>query len=122
MLLFGATAQAEEQTYTVPLEDSSPTDSDADSDPDDTDVRNKGHRMPPRPIFCVISENEGVTISTVSVEDIDTFELYNQSGACLGSFTDADSFVTALFSIDASTVELRFATANHIYYGYLTLN
>lgn len=118
MLLLGAAAQASEQTYTVPLEESSPT----DTDPDYVDVRDKGHRMPPRPIICVISENEAVTISTVNVEDIDTFELYNQSGTCLGRFTEADSFVTGLFSINASTVEIRFVTANHTYYGYLTLN
>lgn len=118
MLLLGVTAQAAEQTYTVPLEESSPT----DSDPDDSDIRNKGHRMAPRPIFCVISENEGVTISTISVADINTFELYNPNGVCIGSFPDVDSFVTALFSSNVSTVELRFVTANHIYYGYLTLN
>ncbi|MDE5877059.1 MAG: hypothetical protein K2H47_06150 [Muribaculaceae bacterium] len=80
----------------------------------------KGDRLPSRPIECYLSLTEGVVIPTVDIPEIISYEIYDLSEACIGIFSEADDFVSFLFS-QSGSFEVRFTTDEYIFVGYITL-
>lgn len=77
------------------------------------------HRMPSRHITCTITPSE-VKISEVDTDDIYLFEIYDESGICVGAFSDAESFTDFFFS-RSGAFEVRFHTSQHVFRGYTSL-
>ena len=89
---------------------------------DDTcymDYPARRHRMPSRHVTCTITQSE-VKISEVAPDDIYLFEIYDESGICVGAFSDAESFTDFFFS-RTGTSEVRFHTSQHVFRGYTSL-
>ena len=79
----------------------------------------KGHRLPSRKLGCYINRQGLVEISTVDVEEVIFFEIYDINGNCLGSFGDSESFTELLFSLD-EPLEIRFITTAVMLRGYIS--
>lgn len=77
------------------------------------------HRMPSRHVTCTITPSE-VKISEVDTDDIYLFEIYDESGICVGAFSDSESFTDFFFS-RSGTSEVRFHTSQHVFRGYTSL-
>lgn len=73
------------------------------------------HRRPD-PFQCTISKDEGVKIPSVTVEDIERYEIYGPDGGCLGTFTEQEEFITSLFSRNG-VFEVRFYMADFVLIG-----
>ncbi|MDE5795615.1 MAG: hypothetical protein K2H75_00745 [Muribaculaceae bacterium] len=80
----------------------------------------KHHRLPSRSIEGTISTTEGVIIPGVNSSDLLSYELYDESGVCIAMFSEADDFISFLFS-QSGSFEIRFTTKNYIYVGYMVL-
>lgn len=89
------------------------------NDPEYKDKPSKGHRLPSRKLECYINRQGLVEISTVDVEEILSFEIYDINGKCLGSFGDPESFTELLFSLD-EPLEIRFITAGVMLRGCIS--
>ena len=74
-----------------------------------------GQRSKERPITGEITTS-GVNISGIEISDIISFEIYDQSGTCLGIYSDEMDFVNALFSLSGE-FEIVFVTNDDIYVG-----
>lgn len=77
------------------------------------------HRRP-TPFQCTISRNEGVKISSITAEEIERYEIYDTSGACLGIFSDQDQFISSLFS-RSGVFEVRFYTNDYLFIGKIEI-
>ncbi len=77
-------------------------------------------RLPSRSIECTISTTDGVIIPGVDTSDILSYEIYDVEGICIGIFSDADDFVSYLFSQNGS-FEVRFTTDEYIFLGYIDI-
>lgn len=89
-------------------------------DPGIPEPADKGRRTPPRPVECTIARTTGVSIQNVAPEDILLFEIYDESGICVGAFSDAESFTDFFFSRPGA-FEVRFHTSQHVFRGYTSL-
>lgn len=83
------------------------------------DYPTRRHRMPSRHVTCTITPSE-VKISEVDTDDIYFFEIYDESGICVGAFSDAESFTDFFFSRSGAS-EVRFHTSQHVFRGYTSL-
>lgn len=64
---------------------------------DKKDPGNEGHRIPPVPVSCAISKNDGVKISSLS-EEIISYEIWDASSKiCIASLTEESEFIDYLF-------------------------
>lgn len=106
-----------ESPYTVILTKASDNDQPNLPHPNDDP---RGNRIPPRPINCSISPDNGIDISSISLTEITSFELYDMNGDCIGIFIDPNDFISCLFSQN-SDIELRFHIDNYILHGYLSI-
>lgn len=88
--------------------------------PDKTNEPDHGNRIPPRPIQCIISENEDLYISSVEISEILYFEIYDSAGLCLATFTNQEDFRTFIFA-NSGDRELRFITNDFILIGHISL-
>lgn len=89
---------------------------------DENDIKNseKGHRVPPRPIFCHISQSEGVQIADVNNSDIQSFEVYDENGEFINSFVDETEFISHLFAY-TGIIEIRIRLSEYYLSGYTSL-
>lgn len=101
-----------ESTLTIVLQQES-------SDNDD-EKSEKGHRVPPRPIFCHISQSEGVEIADVNNSDIQSFEVYDENGEFINGFIEESEFVSFIFSYTGN-IELRILLRDYDLRGYTSL-
>lgn len=74
------------------------------TDDDEQDDRN------PLPLEIIISKTDGVKIPGVNNSDILFYEIYDVNNACLGTFTEANDFINALFAQQGS-LEIRIILA-----------
>lgn len=86
----------------------------------DIDDKNKGRRIPPRPIYCVINVENGVNITGMDDSPIIVFEIYDCYGSCIASFNEERDFVETLFNLTGD-LEVRFHTDGHLLRGFVTL-
>lgn len=54
-------------------------------------------RLPSAPVYCTITP-QGITLSQVEINDVLTFEAFDNQGNCVSSFTTEPDFVSFLFS------------------------
>lgn len=107
-----------ESPYTVILTKASDNDQPNLPHPNDDP---RGNRIPPRPINCSISPDNGIDITSISLTEITSFELYDMNGDCIGIFIDPNDFIHSLFSLHCQ-VEIRFRTNEYILHGYVSLD
>lgn len=101
-----------ESTLTIVLQQES-------SDNDD-EKSEKGHRVPPRPIFCHISQSEGVQIADVNNSDIQSFEVYDENGQFINSFVDETEFISFIFMY-TGIIEIKIKLSEYYLCGYIPL-
>ncbi len=80
-----------------------------------------GERSLSGQLMCTISEEDGVSISSVDTEDIVSFEISSaETNQVLASFTAVDDFVDYLFTNPGEYL-VTFTTDDYIYSGYIEL-
>ena len=92
----------------------------SESGTENDDYFRQYRRLPSRHIDCTISTTEGVIIPGVNSSDLLSYAIYDESGVCMVIFSEADDFVSFLFS-QSGSFEIRFATEDYIYAGYVIL-
>lgn len=102
---------AQDEVYSMTLIQVSQTDDDSYH----IDDSSYGHRIPPCPIRCEISEN-GVIIFGVNTSDIILFEIYSMDGVCVDTFVNEGDFVSTFLELNGE-YEVRFITIDYIYQG-----
>lgn len=112
LLPLGIKAGTIESTLTIVLQQES-------SDNDD-EKSEKGHRVPPRPIFCHISQSEGVQIADVNNSDIQSFEVYDENGEYINGFMEESEFVSFIFSYTGN-IDLRIQLSDYNLRGCISL-
>ncbi len=88
-------------------------------DPEHYDELNNGHRLPTRPIPCIIGEN-GVTLQMDCEPEITSYDIYDVDGVLIASFGDEDGFIQTLFSLTGEYT-VAFATSEYVYTGYVNI-
>lgn len=78
-----------------------------------------GHRTPPMPIPCTVSEAEGIT-AAIDEADIIAYEIWDAEGAaCVASYVEGADAATHLLSTPGE-YQLRIVTSEYSYIGYIT--
>lgn len=67
------------------------------------DISNKGHRVPARPINCVINRNGVFINASIDKENIISYELWTISEVCVGSFIEESDFIQYLYNEELGT-------------------
>ncbi len=79
----------------------------------------KGHRTPPMPIPCTVSEAEGIT-AAINEADIIAYEIWDAEGSvCEASYVEGADAATHLLSTPGE-YQLRIVTSEYSYIGYIT--
>lgn len=89
----------------------------SEQNPDEN--KNNHHRMPPRPILCSLSIEDGVTFCDGSNPDIISYEIQDADGKPVAVFSDGADFVQTLFSLTGQ-FKVRFHSDEYVYYGYVS--
>lgn len=84
---------------------------------DSWDPEVEGHRVPSRPIPCVITQ-DGIKIEGVETSEICLIEVIHTSDEKVFTFNTESEFIKFLFSTD-SEIEVHFHTSNYVFIGYL---
>lgn len=85
-------------------------------DPYPVDYPPLGSRIPPHPIYCNISKDNGVEISTIDCE-INSYEVWDIDGNyCIASFSEETEFVEFVFSM-TSNFTIRIITDEFYLFG-----
>lgn len=66
--------------------------------------------------MCVISEN-GITIEGSESSEFTLYEVYDEDGACLASYSSERDFTAFIFQTE-SIVEIRLYTDRFVYSGW----
>lgn len=90
------------------------------SDPNHHDNPLRHHRIPSRPLLCIISIEDGMDIPSFDKDNLLIFEIYDSAGICCGTFSSEDDFTEQLFSL-SGFYEIRFITTDYIFKGYLEI-
>lgn len=78
-----------------------------------------GHRTPPMPIPCTVSEAEGIT-AAIGEADIIAYEIWDAEGSvCEASYVEGADAATHLLSTPGE-YQLRIVTSEYSYIGYIT--
>ena len=78
-----------------------------------------GHRTPPMPIPCTVSEAEGIT-AAINEADILAYEIWDaEGGACVASYVEGADAATHLLSTPGE-YQLRIVTSEYSYIGYVS--
>lgn len=81
---------------------------------------NGGRRTPSIPIFCTLSEVEGITVD-IDEADILAYEIWDAEGsACVASFVEGSDAATHLLSTPGE-YQLRIITNDYVYFGTISL-
>lgn len=78
------------------------------------------HRSQPVMITCIITPEE-ITVSGLSSDDINLFEVYNLDGKCIGSFTNKSDFLQFVFQT-SDNIEILLYTDDYVLSGILNIN
>lgn len=78
----------------------------------------KQKRIPSKRLFGTISLANGIEIPGINIEDFHSFEIYDENDGCLGTFSDPEDFVQAIFLYNES-LKIRLLTADFVLAGYL---
>jgi len=103
------------RTYSIQLDKYCNSEFNDDIDPDVT-----GHRAPARPIFGTISQDTGINIPNIELEEIVSYEIYDENQNCIASFPDETDFITYLFSCSGE-IEIRLNLTDYSLVGFLIL-
>lgn len=79
----------------------------------------KGRRMPGRPLFSIISEEDGLCIPSVNNDDILLYEVADTEGNTLVEFTDEYEFVTYVLSLNQDC-EIIIHLDDYILVGFIS--
>lgn len=84
---------------------------------------NKGHRMPPAPVFCTIDIEEGtVTSTSPRLDNIDSYEVWSAEGEiCLASSSTAEEFTATLSTLASGDYTIRLICPDYYYTGIVIL-
>lgn len=78
-----------------------------------------GRRTPSIPIFCTVSEVEGITVD-IDEADILAYEIWDAEGsACVASYVEGSDAATHLLATPGE-YQLRIVTSEYSYIGYIT--
>lgn len=105
------------QSVQIPLYKSSDT-SNHDRKPDES--RNVRHRIPSRPILCLISVEDGVTFDDGSNPDIISYEIKDADNNPVAVTGDEADFIQTLFSLTGEYV-IQLRTDECVYYGSICI-
>ncbi len=83
------------------------------------DLSPVGNRMPPRLLPILISQ-EGLSIPDVNNDEIILYEVIDQYGTYLATFTTEAEFISFIFMNEGS-IEIRIYLDEYILQGYLSL-
>ncbi len=80
-----------------------------------------GNRLPARRVMCTIGD-DGVRIDGyIAEDDILSYEVWDASGeVCVASFADERDFINGL-KLMYGDYQVRFAVADYLFIGYITL-
>ena len=88
---------------------------------DNNDKTNIGHRIPQRPVNCSIDFDAKTVYTAPMVEDIESYEIWNEARTILlGSYADDSDFVEAL-SATTEPVAIVLTTSTTRYVGYYSM-
>lgn len=78
-----------------------------------------GHRLPPKPIMAIIDFDSNEIIISQSVEEIETYEIWNENqSALLYSGTDEFDFIQTVANLSGEPITLIMTTSNYSLIGY----
>lgn len=77
------------------------------------------HRIPPRPIMCTITP-DGVSIPSISTDDILSYDVYSPEGDSIVSFSEEQDFITFIYG-NVGTYEIRIHITGYVFHGYVNL-
>lgn len=109
LLLSGVALAEKSKTKTVPVKKEKHEETELPPD-------SWSKRMPSAPVMCVISEN-GITIDGADTNEITLYEVYDDSGYCLVSYSSERDFISFLYNTDMD-VELRLYADGYVYSGW----
>lgn len=92
---------------------------DSGQDPEHHDGLNNEHRLPTRPVACIIDES-GVTFQMDSKPEIISYDIYDVEGMLIASSGDDEGFVQALFSLSGDYT-VAFTTSDYVYTGFVRI-
>lgn len=76
-----------------------------------------GHRIPSRPLLCLIS-HEGLQIDSVNCSEIFLYEVRDEDGMLIASYTSMQWFINHVLT-SSYTIEIRLYIGNYILKGYV---
>lgn len=109
LLLPGMVSAEKSKTKTVPVKKEKREETELPPD-------SWSKRMPSAPVMCVISEN-GITIEGVDSGEITSYEVYDEDGSCVASYSSERDFISFLYNTDMD-VELRLYADGYVYSGW----
>lgn len=78
----------------------------------------EGRRIPPKPIICTISQNQGLEIEG-DFEEIIAYQVLDSDGEIMvAAFIDEGDFIDYIFSVSDSC-QIRLVTENYALIGYI---
>lgn len=89
------------------------------TEPENPDEAPTKIRTPPHIIVCTITKN-GITVPSISKDEIYLYDIYDLSGDCLASFGSEQDFISFIYSV-SDTIEIRLHTNKCVLRGYLYL-
>ena len=110
-----ATGQNGDNVYTVRC---SITDELVTQEPESDPI---GNRIPSRPIFITVSQEQGIDIPGTDKEDIVQYSIYNEDGQCACSTSEESLFIEMLFSL-SGTFEINIDTNEFSLKGWIQIN
>lgn len=84
------------------------------------DADSDGKRAPSRPISCIISEYDGITLEGFD-EELLSYEIWINSDILVNSFTSENEFINYLFS-HPGEYQIQLKSENYILIGYIVIN
>lgn len=114
LLAFSQYISAENNiTYFICLEKSK-------EEPGQGEIGNKGHRVPARPINCVINRNGVFINASIDKENIISYELWTISDVCVGSFIEESDFIQYLYNEELGTdLRIKIVLPDYVLVGNL---
>lgn len=79
----------------------------------------EGRRIPLRPIPMYLNPDTGIYCDGIDISHIILYEVYDESGNLIASFSDEYEFIEFIFSY-SMPVEIRITTDKYTYIGYIS--
>ena len=96
------------------------SDSSGEDSGDENDDKQRGERMPQRPIICSISNDSGISLPNYfDVSEISSFEIWDQNN-CIAAFGDQSDFINLIFSLNGE-YQIVFRSPTYTLKGQISL-